>query len=207
MSAALLLPFFFLANGVTTHLLLDRYVQSYKTLSFQIQQEILGRWNSSLTQYFLIGGYLLAKRQTDIDFLIHIFVSYFLTDMVHMAFYYYESIYYVHHCLPLFILFFGNTYLTSAELQTLVVAGIFLESTTPPISFAWTLSKLNLRPKGMLFCKGFAYLNFLWIRMIYFPYFWYTSMTLLPKILMIPFHCMNTFWFYKMTEYMLRVQN
>lgn len=207
MNAALLLPVFFFTNGVTTHGLLQRYVSTYKTLSYEIQQEILSRWNSSLAQYFLIGGYCLAKTQMDIDFLIQIFFSYFLTDMIHMAFYSREYIYYVHHCIPLLTLYFGNTYLTPAEMQMLVIAGIFLESTTPPISFVWTVSKLNVRMRGLAVCKGFAYLNFLCVRMLYFPYFWYTSTTLLPKMILFPFHCMNIFWFYKMTQYVLRVQN
>lgn len=207
MPSFFLLPLFFFTNGVTTHLLLHRFVPTYKTLSYEIQQEILGRWNASWTQYFLIGGYLLAKTQTDLDFLVQVFISYFLTDMVHMAFYYYEAIYYIHHAIPLLALYFGNTFLTPADLYSLMIAGIFLESTTPPISAVWTLSKLDLRFKYFNVLKGFAYVNFLVVRMLYFPYFWYTSMNIAPKLIMIPFHCMNTFWFYKMTEYVLRAQN
>jgi hypothetical protein len=204
MSYSLLLPIFFLVNGLGTYQVLQHYVPAYKTLSYKTQQETLGRWNSFLMQVFLIGGYFVAKTDDQIDVLSNLFATYFVSDILHMLLYSYELIYYIHHCIPIAIFYFGPMVFTAEESRSIYVAGILLELTSPPISIVWFLGKVGWKPRGYLVLKAFAYLNFFGIRILYFPYYWYMYLALLPKIILAPFHVMNVYWFYSMTNYVVK---
>lgn len=204
MSTMLFLPVLFFLNGLGTHSILQHYIPGYKLLSYKSQQETLGRWNSLLMQLFLIGGYFFASTPEQSIFLNDTFAAYFITDTLHMLFYSYDPIFYVHHSIPLAIYYLGPLLFTSEEANSIFIAGVILEMTSPPISIVWFLGKVGLKPKGYTLLKGFAYLNFLFIRILYFPYYWYMSLTLLPKILLAPFHGMNVYWFYSMTKYVMK---
>ncbi len=204
MSYTLLLPVFFLANGIGTYTLLQHYVPAYKTLSYKSQQETLGRWNGCLMQLFLIAAYSLARTDADIYTLNSLFASYFLTDILHMLFYSYDPLFYIHHSIPLALYYLGPAYFTAEESKSIYLAGVILELSSPLLSVVWFLSKVGLKPRGYLFLKGVAYLNFFCIRILYFPYYWYTSMALLPKIVFSPFHLLNVYWFYIMTGYVVK---
>jgi hypothetical protein len=204
MSSAYFVPLFFLGNGLGTHYLLQKYVPSYKTITYRSQQDTLARWNAFLMQMFLIGGYAFVKNDEDIFFFAQMFAAYFLTDIIHMLFYCYEPIYYIHHSISYLILTFGPSYFGPADSHALYFSGILLELTTPPISLAWVLSKLGYKPRGYSLLKGFAYLNFFFVRIVYFPYYWYMYLTLVPKIIIAPFHILNAYWFYSMTGYLVK---
>ncbi len=149
----------------------------------------------------------MAKTPEQVDFICNVFASYFLTDLLHMIFYSYEPIFYVHHCIPLALYYFGPPFFSPEEARTIYTVGFLLELTTPPISVVWILSKLGFKPRGYLACKVFAYLNFVVVRLILFPYYWYTTMAFWPKIVVSPFHVMNVYWFFAMTKYVVKSGN
>lgn len=124
--------------------------------------------------------------------------------MAHMLLYFYDWIYYLHHGLPL-LLYFTIWKSCSFELKVATFFAIaILELTTPPISLVWTLSKLKRKGWYYPYLSGFAYLNFVGIRMLYFPYIWYTYLPFTAQMIMIPFHGLNAYWFWKMTQYVLK---
>lgn len=118
--------------------------------------------------------------------------------------YFYDWIYYVHHAIPVVVYYtFWDTFSMDTKLAFFYTLAI-LELTTPPISLAWTLSKLQKKGWYYPYVSAFAYLNFAGIRIVYFPYYWYTGLPFAAQIITLPYHFLNAFWFYKMTRYVLK---
>lgn len=204
MSTTVFLPLFFIVNGAGFHQLLQKCLPVYNTLPFKAQQETVGRWNSFLTQIFLIIGSIFAKTNEEIQFFSEVLSAYLFIDTVHMLFYCYDLIYYIHHFIPVAIFYFGPPYFTPNEASSIFIAGAILELSSPPLSVAWFLSKMNIKPKGFQIFKIFVYLNFFFVRILYFPYYWAYYLNLGPKIVLAPFHFMNVYWFYSMTQYVMK---
>ena len=144
---------------------------------------------------------------TDTEFLGKLgalFTTYLITDMIHMSMYCYEKIYYIHHLIPIVTYYTAWNHLSLESKMALSLTTAILEMTTPPISLAWTLSKLELKGWYYPYVTAFAYLNFLALRILYYPYYWFTGIPIVIKIVTVPYHLMNFMWFGKMTSYVLK---
>ena len=197
-------PLFYFLNGITTHKILQFSSSVYKTSPYAIQHEIIGRWNNSLTQILLAILIFRSNTLEDVEMVSSFFQVYLLTDVAHMLLYCYDWIYYLHHIIPILVHYtLWNTLSFESTAALTYTTGI-LELTTPPISLVWTLSKLNIKGSYSFYASIFAYLNFVGLRILYFPYFWYTDLPFLCQLITFPYHFMNVFWFGKMTSYVLK---
>ncbi len=198
-----LYPVFYFLNAFGTHQYLSKHSSVYKQSSYSIQQEILGRWNNSLTQLYIVAA-VFSQGSESVEQIANLFTIYFFTDIIHMLFYCSDWIYYVHHTIPIFVhLFLWNFFSYETKVAIIYTSGL-LEITTPPISLVWTLSKLQKKGWYTPYLAALTYLNFLCIRILYFPYIWYTHLPTTVQILSFPYHFMNILWFQKMTMYLLK---
>lgn len=200
-----LYPIFYAVNGYSIHRLLLKYSEPYKNHDPSVRHEIIGRWNNAFTQIPL-AIYTLCCNPTpeSLERMNILFTLYFFSDMVHMLMYCYDWVFYVHHLIPLLVYStLWDTLSLDAKSGLVFTAGV-LELTTPPISLVWVLSKLHLKGWYTSYATAFAYLNFLTIRILYFPYFWYNDLPFIIQCLAFPYHFMNIFWFGKMTSYVLK---
>lgn len=200
----LLYPVLYFTNGLLTHRFLTSSSSKYSQLDLSIQHEIIGRWNNALTQIVIAAAIFSTNDPAFLSTLGSLFTTYLITDMIHMSMYCYEKIYYIHHIIPILTYYTAWNILSFESKLALSMTTAILELTTPPISLAWSLSKLELKGWYYPYVTAFAYLNFLALRIVYFPYFWLNYSPIFIKIVTVPYHAMNILWFGKMTSYALK---
>lgn len=200
----LLYPVLYFTNGLLTHRILQSVSSKYSQLELSIQHEIIGRWNNALTQMVISAAVLTTNDPIFLSNLGMFFTTYLITDMIHMSMYCYEKIYYIHHLIPIVTYYTVWNLLSFDSKIALSMTTAILELTTPPISLAWSLSKLELKGWYYPYVTAFAYLNFLALRILYFPYYWLSYSLIVIKIVTAPYHAMNVLWFGKMTAYVLK---
>ena len=197
-------PIFNFLNGLLTHQFLTNKVSIYKELDYDTQHEVIGRWNNALVQVPLALAIFGWNSSATADYFAACIVTYLLTDVVHMLFYFYDWVYYAHHLIPVLVYYtIWDSFFIDTKVAFIFVIGL-LELTTPPISLVWTLSKLKCKGWYYPYLSAFAYLNFTGIRILYFPYLWYNGIPPAVKILSFPYHILNVYWFGKMTSYVLK---
>lgn len=196
-----LYPLVYAGNVLATNQLLQSNSRVYRQSPLAVRHEILARWNNSLTQLSLSTAIFFFNTSDSFETFTFAFSVYFMTDMIHMLLYCSDWMYYVHHIIPILVHFTLQDSMSAEEKTTMMFIAGLLELTTPPISLAWTLSKLQLKGWYSPYLAAFAYLNFFGIRIVYFPYLWYTQLPFLLQCTTLPFHFMNIFWFSKMTSY------
>lgn len=199
-----LYPIAYLGNGIATHFFLQSYSPAYKKSQPAIRHELIARWNNALTQISLVAVMFCSTTPTSVETAATYFGIYLLTDMAYMLLYCYDWIFYLHHILPILIYTLLWKHLSfDAKIALTFTTGV-LELTSPAISLVWILSKLQVKGWYSPYLTVFAYLQFLGIRLVYFPYFWYNDLPMVVQILSSPYHVMNIFWFGKMTSYVCK---
>jgi hypothetical protein len=206
MFQSLWIPFFFLTNGVVTHVGLTHWVPSYSLAPLKIRHEIVSRVTNTICQIYLITSALMnPEDMTHLHHLSSMFVAYFLCDMIHMLFYYYEFAFYIHHTIPILLYLSERMAIISIETMSATYnCAILLELTNPLLSLTWLLSKLQMKPWFYSHLTVFTYLFYFPVRIVYFTYYWYTVLAFAPKVLMTPILILNTYWFGLMTQYVLK---
>jgi hypothetical protein len=200
----LLFPIFYVVNGIVTHQYLQSYSPVYKTTEPAIQHDLLGRWTNSFLQVFFSAAILLNTTPQTVDALFDLFATYLITDMIHMLFYCYDWVFYLHHSIPLILYYtLWDSLSIETKMATAFTAGI-LELTTPPISLGWSLGKLKINGWYSPYVTAFAYVNFFVFRIVYFPWIWYNTLPLGIQIITLPYHGMNLVWFRKLSSYVLK---
>ncbi len=196
-----------LFNSLLTHNVLSYYSTTYKGLTYRDKNEVVGRVNCSLYQFYILYRSLTASSYVDYIETNQTFGAFIFFDLIHYFFYTDAISLYIHHVVTLLaVLFINSEYGDYGKILIFNHLLFLFESTNPPMSISWIANKFGYNNYALFkMFATFTFLNWSFMRVFYLSYYIYITSDFQNKILLVPFLGLNLFWFKALVNVYLKV--
>jgi hypothetical protein len=178
---------------------IDQTAPFFRDLEGHTQHEWVGRITCAVAQLGIIGFYL-AEGATS-QWAAALVLAYILHDTVHMAIYERDIATYLHHIVAATILGLMKLTMTSAQVESMALAGAILESTSPVLHATWVAKQAGYGSHPVFKAgAGFAALFFGIVRCGVFPWVMATKMDRVTALVAAPLMVLNVYWFWKILK-------
>lgn len=198
---------FMLFNSLLTHNILTSYSTTYKTLTFRDKNEVVGRVNCSLYQFYILYRCLTVNDYDGYIQTNQTFTSFIFFDLLHYFLYSNMISSYLHHIITILVVLFINSEYSDYNKVVIFNHLLFIfESTNPPMSISWIANKFGYNNyKLFKIFATFTFINWSVMRIFYTSYYIYSTPSFENKVLLMPFFGLNLFWFKALVNVYLKV--
>ena len=169
----------------------------FTALEERKKTEFISRINSTLFQLFMCGSYFYIKTDEDIITLYRIGTGYLIFDLVFVQ----TITMHIHHIVCILIYIFGLPASTATDRLFMYRTIVTLEASPIVITLCWMLETFQY-PKNALHkaVQIFSFLYWSSLRMIAFPYLFFTEGSTTMQLFVSPLLVLNTYWFYLLVK-------